>query len=826
MNPAVIKLASRQLVSQLRTTEWRALILATWLAVSLTTFLSLLGDRLENGLLRASADVLGADLVLTSSRPVELNRIKEAESIGLTTSSVIQFPSMIGAGDAMILSSVRVTQAPYPLRGKITTDPLQETPVPVPGTAWIERPILEQLGVEIGDKIQFGYVDLEVAALLLTSPDRGSGFRSLSPHMIVNEQDLEASGVLAPGSRAQFRLLLSGETTQIQTYESSIRADLKQSERILSLTNDQPLTGNALGNGMAYLRLSALTALLLSALTIMLSLRRYSLGQRTRSALLLSMGLRSGDLVKLYLIQLLLAAGIIATAGLATGVLLERIADYWIAGLLPQPLPAAGWASYISGPALSFAMLLLLGLPPAFEQARISVSQLFRGEDIGASATQSRLLYALSLALLGLTILLFLQAPLAALLLLVVLGVSGLLFGWLAQKILLWLCQPLAKMLTLGRLLRLRMNQQRRWHRLQSAVVVLLLMLLSVVWVSRQDLIAEWQDQFPKDVPNYFVINIQEWQKAELDQFLIDRKIETDLYPMIRGRLTELNSAPIRPQLNAEQLEDNSLHRELNLTYSAEMPKHNQLIQGTWWSSEDTNVREISIERDMLEDLGLELGDELGFDIGGQPVSGKITSVREVQWNSFRPNFYVIFSPAVLDTYPATWITSFKLAEQEKQYTTQLVKAFPSLTLIDIDQLLAQLAGWLERLADSSAMVLGLTLACGLVLVGVTLLQALEQRRFEAALLQTLGARSRQTQQLDLLEFALLGLVCGFLAALSAEAMLAVMHHSLLKIEPRWHFELWLSLPILAPLIFIGLGLLLRTPLKIEQCYKVLRSKS
>lgn len=825
MNPVVIRLAQRQLWAQLRTVEWRALVLATWLAITLTTFLSLLSDRLEQGLLRESANVLGADLVIRSSRPIDDMRILDAKSADLQTAQVIQFPTMVGAGDNLVLSSARVVTAPYPLRGELVTEPPQAIAVPQPGEAWVEPRILQQLGIEVGDTLQFGYVDLRVGAKLLSSPDRGSGFRSLSPHVLINKADLDASGVLAPGSRAEFRLLISGDAEQVKAYEDSLTPKLESYERVLSLTSDQPVTGNALGNGMSYLRLSALTALLLSALTIMLALRRFSNGQQSRSALLMSLGLQPRELIQLYLWQLLIAAGIISLIGTLTGVLFERIADYLIADLLPQALPMANWWTYLSGAGLGFAMLLLLGLPPTLEQSRVPVAQLLRGEEVRGQSGSSRSLYVISLTLLGATILVFLQAPLAAFLLLVVLGISGVLFGWLAQQLLHLIAVPLAKRMTLGRLLKIRLSQQRRWHRLQSAVVVLLLTLLSVVWVSRQDLIQEWQAQFPEDVPNYFVINIQEWQKPGLDTFLAQRQIDTELYPMIRGRLTDLNDAPIRPQLNEEQLKDNSLRRELNLTWRESMPEHNQLLQGEWWDPNSTEA-EISIERDMLEDLGLEIGDKLGFDVGGQPVSGTITSVRDVQWESFRPNFYVIFSPNALQAYPGTWITSFKLADDKRQAATDLLREFPSLTLIDIDQLLEQLAGWLERLADSSAMVLGLTLACGLILIAVTLLQALEQRRFEAALLQTLGSTSAQTQRLDLLEFALLGAVCGALAAASAEVMLAALHYNLLKVDVRLHPELWFSLPPLAVILFVGIGFALRTPLKIEQCYHILRSKT
>ena len=233
MNPVVIKLAQRQLWAQLRTVEWRALVLATWLAITLTTFLSLLSDRLEQGLLRESASVLGADLVLRSSRPMDEQRVLDAQQAGLETTEVIQFPTMVGAGENLVLSSARIVTAPYPLRGEITTEPPQQSAVPLRGEAWVEPRILEQLQIGIGDQIQFGYVDLTVSARLLTSPDRGSGFRSLSPHVLVNRADLEASAVLAPGSRAEFRLLMSGDADQIEAFEAALTPKLEQHERIL-----------------------------------------------------------------------------------------------------------------------------------------------------------------------------------------------------------------------------------------------------------------------------------------------------------------------------------------------------------------------------------------------------------------------------------------------------------------------------------------------------------------------------------------------------------------------------------------------------------------
>ncbi|MBV1787865.1 hypothetical protein KQ940_07325 [Marinobacterium sp. D7] len=826
--PLLPRLALRQLRSQLRTTEWRALLLATWIAITLTTLLTLLGDRLERGLLRESANLLGADLVLSSSRPLSNERLDSISAHDVQTTPVVQFPSMISNPAATetppMLTSVRAVESPYPLRGEILTQPAQGQALPGKGEAWVEARILEQLGLGIGDQLQLGYSQFRITAELISSPDRGSGFRSFSPQLLINRSDLEASGVLAPGSRANFRLLIAGTAEEIGALEAQLQPTLAEHERLLSLQLDQPLTGDTLGNALAYLKLAALTALLLSALTILLSLRRFSQQQYTRSALLLNLGLNPGQLLRIYLYQLLIAWVVLALLGLATAASLDSAVQSWLSRLLPQQLPQAAALAWLSGPALGLVMLILLGLPPILSLARVPVAHLLRG-DTPPQDRRARLLQISCLVLLALTLLLFLRAPVAALILLALLLVGGVLFGYIAQAMLVRVAEPLARRLLLGRLLRLRLRQQRRWHRLQSAVIVLLLTLLAVVWISRADLLSEWRAKFPTDTPNYFVINIQPWQKSDLDRFMQANAIDSALYPMIRGRLTQLNGKPIRPQLTPDQLGDNTLRRELNLSWALDQPEHNELLAGHWWD-DAPELAQISVEQDMMDDLGLKLGDRLGFDIGGQQVDAEITSIRGVEWTSFRPNFYVIFSPGALESYPSTWITSFRLDGERKRLATEMLQQFPSLTLIDIDQLLSQLATWLKRLGDSSAMVLGLTLVCGLILMAVTLLQALEQRRFEAALMQTLGASGEQTRRLDLLEFLLLGLVCGLLAGLSAELTLAGLHLALLHVEPKLHPWLWITLPALSSLFFVVTGFLIRRPLQLDQCYRLLKAQS
>lgn len=309
--------------------------------------------------------------------------------------------------------------------------------------------MLQQLGLALGDRLQLGYSSLRITAELLASPDRGSGFRSFSPHILIDSADLEATGVLAPGSRASFRLLMAGDQEQISTLEARLRPQLADHERLLALRTDQPLTGDALGNALAYLKLAALVALLLSALTILLSLRRFSLRQYTRSALLLNLGLNPGQLVRIHLYQLVAAWVLVAVLGTLAGVAAERALQGWLAGVLPQQLPAPSLWLHFSGAALGLIMLILLGLPPILSLARVPVAHLLRG-DTPPQDRRARALQAICLLLLAVTLLLFLQTPLAALVLLALLLIGGGIFGFIAQRLLLLVSRPLARHLLLG----------------------------------------------------------------------------------------------------------------------------------------------------------------------------------------------------------------------------------------------------------------------------------------------------------------------------------------------------------------------------------------
>ena len=818
---SLFKLAWQQTLSAGRLPIWRALLLALTVAIAIATLLAVLGDRLEQSLGRQTAELLGADMTLHSSRPIPKAVANNASTLGLETSQVAQFPTMIEAGENLLLISLRAINMPYPLRGYIVTQPARAG-IPEPGTLWAEPAVLERLNLEVGQQIELGYAPFTIAAKLISTPDRGNGFSNFSPQVMINQQDLDATGLLGPGSRVRYRQLFAGDPEALSTLENQLRPDLASGERLITLDSSNNINGGALNNASRYLRLGALLTLLISALTIALSLRRYTLNSRDRAAVLLSLGMTARQLQGLFLLQLLLAWVVCALAGTVVALGLEQVTLYLLDDLLPQPVPSAQPALYALGALLGLVSLITLGLPPMVAMSQVSVMHLFRRSATPITWGGRMLQLVAGVMLTGL-----LMLYLDDLKLTLILIASLLVTAWLLGKLGAWLLRisafTLAGKHTLVRLLRLRLQQQQRWHQMQIPVISLLLALMAISLWARSDLLDRWQDQLPDTTPNHFLINIQQHERDGVDQLLQSYDVKSQLYPMIRGRITGLNGEPIATAFTEKQRQHNALNRELNLTWGEQMPAHNRLLSGEWSSQSNGDEVQLSVEQEFANTLGLALGDKLMFSIGSHTVEGSISSIRSVQWESFQPNFYVIFTPGALDNMPVSYITSFYASGEQRKVSNQLLQQFPTITLIDIEQLLAQARSLIGKLSDTSGLVMLLTLLAGLVLVFTTLSQELDQRRYENALLHTLGATPQQCQQLDLLEFALLGLVCGGLAAALGEIALWFIHQRLVLIEPVLHPGNWLLLPLAATTLFTLTGLLARRRVDERNSYQLLR---
>lgn len=807
----LLKMAWRQSVSDLNHIEWRSLLIALCLATTLATFLALLGNQLEKGLGQQSAEILGADLSLSGARPLADPVRSATAQRQIQHTEVVQFSSMLSFQQQMLLSSVRSVSAPYPLRGKIISEPATTLSIPAPGTAWAEPQLLERLGAQVGSEIQLGYASFTITAKMLSSPDRGNGFRSFSPQLLINAEDLAATRVIQPGSRITYRTLFSGSESAIREFEQWLKPQLESQQRLWSIYQDQPMAPGALNNASSFLRLAALCGLLLCGLIISLSLQRYSLSQYSRCALLISLGMPPTRLLKLYFTQLLLGWSLAILPGTLFSIGLVKLAEYLLKALLPVGLPSAEPLYYLTGALLSAALLLIIGFIPLMRMSQVPVMGLLRREPFKQSPLNLGSKMLLGVAIWG-VLALYLQSALSALLAITLSTIITLLAGMVATLAITPLVRIFAGYFRLGRLLKFRLRQQRRWHRMQLGIMSLLLALLSTLLISQTELVDRWQNQLPEDTPDQFLINIQPWELQPVTDFLNSRGIDNQLYPMIRGRISHINNQLPAELLNSEQLKHNALNRELNLSWSATAPKHNQLISGQWWStSADNNLPPlISIEQELAEALGLKLGDSLRFDFAGQSISAVISNIRKVEWRSFKPNFYIIFNPGALQSFPQTYITSFRLPTDQSGFSRALIQQFPALTLIDVTQWIAQAKQLISQLVQASGVILLLTLLAGLFLLQLLLHQELVQRQHENNLLNILGATPAQTRRLDLFEFALLGLLSGVMGAIITEFLVGLINQQLLGLPLLLHPPLWFALPLIGMLIFITAALLRR----------------
>ena len=308
-------------------------------------------------------------------------------------------------------------------------------------------------------------------------------------------------------------------------------------------------------------------------------------------------------------------------------------------------------------------------------------------------------------------------------------------------------------------------------RRMALMVVVFGVGLFSLLLLTtlRSDLINRWQASLPEDAPNHFLINIQPDEVKPLQVLLAKRSVDTPIYPMVLGRLIEINNKPVSPE--DEQYKENSraqrlLIREFNLSASAEMPEGNIISEGKWF---DANAQSgFSMEESIAKTLGVNQGDTITFDIAGQKLTETIDSIRTVQWDSMKPNFFVLAAPYVFKDYPKTYITSIHLDETEVQVLPELVKQFPSVTDIDIGAIISQVRDLINKAAFAVQAIFLFTLVAGIVVLFSALQSQKALRRKEIAILKSLGANKAYLRRNLLIEFTMIGALAGFLAGVLA----------------------------------------------------------
>lgn len=793
--------------------EWKSpSLLIVWMALTLAVAcvlaLGSISDRMERGLSQQSRDFLAGDKVLRSAHPADEQWLTQAKHDGLNVSRQLSFTTMTFAGDRPQLADVKATDTLYPLYGELITQPAGLRPKP--GEVLVASRLLSLLNLKVGDSLDVGDATLKVAGVVVQEPDNGFNPFQTAPRILINLADVDKTGAVQPGSRLSYRYMFAGPADAIERFTQYLTPQLKPDQKLFGLEESGGTLGKSLQRSQQFLLLSALLTLLLAVAAVTVAMNHYCRSRYELVAILKTLGAGRNTLLRLIAGQWLALLLVSGVAGSALGLLFEALLIRLLAPVLPAALPAAGgwpWVWALGGMVL---ISLVVGLRPyrqliATQPLRVLRSDAFR--------VVWPLRYYLPITALILVAGLISLVGLSTLLWSLLLGMVALAFllsvvGWGGLVVLRRLTlKNLALRLAVNRLLR-----QPAATISQLAAFSLSFMLLALLLVLRGDLLDRWQQQLPPDSPNYFLMNMTEQQVPLVKNFLEQHQVEArTFYPVVRVRLTEINGHEATKLIAEDAPGGEAVNRELNLTWQDKLPEHNPLTAGYW----PPKTGEVSIEQGIAERLGLGIGDKVTFSGDTQNFSAKITSLRKVDWESLRPNFYFIFPPHALDGQPQTWLTSFRYVGNE-QLLTQLNRQFPTLSLLDIGAILQQASQVLQQVSRALEVMVILVIICGVLLLMAQVQVGMQQRRQELRVYRTLGAGMRLLRRTLWSEFALLGLVSGIAAAAGAEVALWLLQRQVFDFPWQPNYLMWALVPISGALLlslcggFLGARLLKR----------------
>ena len=767
--------------------EWRSpSLLIVWLALTLAVAcvlaLGSISDRMEKGLSQQSRDFMAGDRTLRSTSVAPEAWLTKARDEGLTVSKQLHFMTMTFAQETPQLADVKAVDDAYPMFGTLQTNPPGLKPQA--GTVLAAPRLLALLNLKVGDSVDVGDTTLRIAGEVIQEPDGGFNPFQTAPRLLMNLADVEKTGAVQPGSRLSWRYKFSGDPAPLARYDSWIQPQLKVDQRWISVENSEDALGRSMQRAQQFLLLSALLTLMLAIAAVAVAMSHYCRSRYDLVAVLKTLGATRKALQRLIVGQWLAVLLLAAMVGSALGQGIEAILLVMLKPVLPGALPAASFWPWLWAIGAMFVISLLVGMRPYRLLMATQPLRVLRRDAVANVWPLRIYLPAMALVVIGLLALLMggskmLWALLAGV---VMLALLLALLGWGTLLLLRRLVvRNLAMRLAINRLLR-----QPAMTLSQLAAFSLSFMLLALLLVMRGDLLDRWQQQLPADSPNFFLLNITQEQVPQVRDFLNQHQIKPEtFYPIVRARLTALNGKEADPKM------DNALNRELNLTWQRERPDHNPLTAGSW----PPKVGEVSVEAELADRLGVKLGDSLTFSGDTQQFSAKITSLRKVDWESLRPNFFFIFPPGALDHQPQTWLTSFRM-ESNPPLLAQLNRSFPTLSLLDIGSMMRQIGQVLAQVSQALEIMVVLVTVCGVLLLLAQIQVGMRQRRQELVVYRTLGASKRLLRGTLWCEFALLGVVSGVAAALGAEAALWGLQRKIFDFpwQPDW--TLWLALPI------------------------------
>ncbi len=802
-------LALRLLWRDSRSGELTILILALIIAVTSSTAIALFSDRLQRTMVNQAAEFLAADLVIDCSTLVAEDWLNKATQFGLLQAQTVDFSSVLIEHDELLLAGIKAVSDHYPLRGilKATTaeDYTSEAILhagPEKGTAWVEKRILSALKLKIGDSLTVGEKPLTITHILTYEPDKKGNFYSFSPRVMINQADLAATNIIQPGSHVHYFFQFSGDPQAVLDFKQWLKPQLNPSQHLVDIHEDRPELGTALQRAERYLGLSSILVILISGVAIAMATRRYTERHFNATALLRCLGCKQQEILWLYSSQFVVLGALASALGCVLGWFAQEVLFQLLKELLPPQLVSPGFGAVFFGFTIGIVVLLAFAMPPLLRLKQVSPLRVLR-RDLEPLPASAWLVYSLSIGVIGLLIWRYtmdikmtatiLGAGLGVLLVLWLLtyGLLKLIQNWLPSMSLTW-------RFSFQGLLR---NSSTTISQILAFGLTLAAMTLS--FTVRTDLIDNWQQQLPDNAPNHFALNIFPEQQAAYKSDLQQNAIKgSQFYPVVRGRLVEINHLPVQQFVSKDSQGENATHRELSLTWTKELPEENKIVAGNWWSNEQL-ADQVSIEKKLADSLKIKLGDLLTFTIGSQQVNATVSSIRELRWDTMKPNFYMIFSPGSLDAYPSTYITSFYLPETQKDLLNSLVKKYPSTTILEVDLILKQVKTLLMQLTQAINYLLYFALMAGFTVLFAAVYATLDNRIYEGALMRTFGANRSFLRRTQLLEFGMLGFISGVFAVIISEATTYILYTQWMAIEYQFNTGIVISIPLIGA-FFVG----------------------
>jgi putative ABC transport system permease protein len=791
-----LPLGLRMLAREWRSGELGVLLLALIVAVGALTGVGFLVSRISTAVASQAIEVLAADIRLGSPQPIRKDYVEEATRRGLQTAQATSLISVVFNGDTSQLTNIHAVTQGYPLRGQllIGAEPFAPgTPahgLPSPGEVWPDSKLLASLGGRIGTSLAIGAGTFRVTHVLISRPDQGGTFADLTPTLLMNAADLPVTQLIQPGSRVSYAVLFAGAREPIDSFETWLRAHKQRGERLRDIADASPQIKSAVDRAGRFLSLASLVSVLLCSIAVAMSARRYVSRHLDTVALLKTLGATRAFSLSITLFQLLVIALLAAALGSVIGYLAQEWLVRTLRGLLTTTeLPAASLTPIGIGFVMAIALLSGFALPPLLQLSRVPALRVLR-RDVGPPQPLMILAFGPAVAVVVLLIYwvvldwrLFIGFTGGLAVFITLLTLSGALLVYLAGR--LRGSVGVAWRYGVANLSRRRAESVVQIVAFGTGIMVLLL--LSII---RGDLNSDWRSKLPTNLPNYFFINIPPPERDRFVGFLTAHGARTTrVMPMIRGRLTAINGRSVDELHFEGERADNFATREQNLTWTTELGSDNRIVAGNWFTSADTGKPLVSIATEFEESLGVHVGDSLMFDVAGETFDVRVASVRKVKWDSFQPNFFIVFAPGVLDDTVGSYLTSAYFSAANARPLAQLARTFPSVSIFDIDDLLAQVRSVLDKAVLAVQSVFIFTLFAGLTVLLAAVQSSRDERRYESAMLRTLGASRSTVLQGVLAEFTTLGLLSGLLAAAGASTAAYFMTTRVLELH--YTFELW-----------------------------------